>query len=285
MTKKQKVVRAGKPPQTAQSNLVDKTAMSWLMVIYFCSGMCSLIDEVVWVRLLKLTLGNTVYASSIVVSMFLGGLALGALIMARYSDRVSKPLRLYAMLELCATVSALLVPVVLLFGDKAYRWFYLEYHPSPIAVMFAQVVVSASIVLVPTVAMGSTLPLLGRYITTVEKQVGHWVGRLYYINMLGAAVGCFLAGFVLIKMLGVMGALFAAAGINLLVAIGGWVLSRSHDIKHEPEIKKQPRVSPDETRYRKQYILVLAFFSSGLISIGYELLWMRSISIPIGGYT
>ena len=52
-----------------------------IMLIYLVSGACSLIDEVVWVRLLKLTLGNTVYASSIVVSVFMAGLALGALFM------------------------------------------------------------------------------------------------------------------------------------------------------------------------------------------------------------
>jgi hypothetical protein len=65
-----------------------QTVINLLMLIYFTSGICSLIDEVVWIRILKLTLGNTVYASSIVVSTFMGGLALGAFIMGRYSDRV-----------------------------------------------------------------------------------------------------------------------------------------------------------------------------------------------------
>jgi len=69
--------------------VTERIGITYVMLIYFCSGACSLIDEVVWVRLLKLTLGNTVYASSIVVSMFMAGLALGALIMSRYADRVS----------------------------------------------------------------------------------------------------------------------------------------------------------------------------------------------------
>ncbi len=71
---------------------VDGTGIVWIMIIYFFSGVCSLIDEVVWVRLLKLTLGNTVYASSIVVSVFMGGLALGALIMGQFADRIKKRL-------------------------------------------------------------------------------------------------------------------------------------------------------------------------------------------------
>ena len=76
-----------------------QSCIKWIMLIYFASGACSLIDEVVWVRLLKLTLGNTVYATSIVVSVFMGGLALGALIMGRYCDSVKRRLRLYALLE------------------------------------------------------------------------------------------------------------------------------------------------------------------------------------------
>ena len=97
----------------------SRATINWVMLIYFCSGACSLIDEVVWVRLLKLTLGNTVYASSIVVSMFMGGLALGALIMSRFADRIKRPLRLYTLLEVCATLSALSLPFVLRLADWA----------------------------------------------------------------------------------------------------------------------------------------------------------------------
>ena len=94
MNRKTKAQISNRPPLTG----AGRTGVNWIMLIYFCSGLCSLIDEVVWVRLLKLTLGNTVYASSIVVSMFMGGLAIGALIMARFADRVKKRLRLYCIL-------------------------------------------------------------------------------------------------------------------------------------------------------------------------------------------
>ena len=95
---------------SSQPAEASPAAVRWLIVIYFCSGACSLMDEVVWVRLLKLALGNTIYASSIVVSTFMGGLALGALVMGRYADRIRRRLRLYAVLELAVTVSALALP-------------------------------------------------------------------------------------------------------------------------------------------------------------------------------
>jgi spermidine synthase len=269
--------------------VVQETAgIIWVMAIFFFSGLCSLIDEVVWVRLIKLTVGNTEYASSIVVSVFMGGLALGALIMGKYSDRVKRRLLLYAVLELCATVSALSLPFLLRFMDGAYRFYFVKFQPSPAVLMVVQVFVSAVILLVPSMIMGSTLPLLSRYITAWEDRVGRFVGRLYAVNTLGATAGCFLAGFVLIRMAGVMGALYIAAGVNLFVACGGWVLSRFYETsgeKAEDQVLSERNVIVKPGHVRKQYVLMLAFFTSGLISIGYELIWMRSIIIPLGGFT
>ena len=132
--------------ESSRPEAISKDTISlhikWVMLIYFCSGACSLIDEVVWVRLIKLTLGNTVYASSIVVSTFMGGLALGALIMSRVADRIKRPLRLYAILEVCATFSALSLPWILQLADGAYRWIYTNYQFSPKELMIVQTIVS-----------------------------------------------------------------------------------------------------------------------------------------------
>ncbi|MHC4526949.1 MAG: fused MFS/spermidine synthase [Planctomycetota bacterium] len=264
-----------------------KTSANCIMLIYFASGACSLIDEVVWVRLLKLTLGNTVYATSVVVSVFMAGLALGALVMARHCDRVRMHLRLYALLETLVTISALLLPWLLRLADVAYVWLYRTYHPSHAQLLILQVVVSAGILLLPSMLMGSTLPLLGRFVTALETECGRLVGRLYALNTLGAAVGCFLAGFVLIRFLGVMGALYAAAALNLLVAFAAWLLSRFSKITDDkaPAAKESREAAGVKGTDGRFYVLVLAFFMSGLISIGYELLWMRSFIHLVGGFT
>ena len=269
--------------------ITRRASINWIMLIYFTSGGCSLIDEVVWVRLLKLTLGNTVYATSIVVSMFMGGLALGALIMSRYSDRVGRRLRLYALLETLVTISALSLPWALKVADTIYVWFYRTYHPSHPQLLAVQVIISAAILLVPSMLMGSTLPLLGRFVTALEKEAGHLVGKLYALNTLGAAAGCLLAGFVLIRSFGVMGSLYTAAVLNLLVAFGGWFLSRFSSVAAEEQVEaaaaKGREVVVAKRADGRFYLLVLAFFMSGLISIGYELLWMRSIVHLLGGFT
>lgn len=270
--------------------ITRQASVNCVMLVYFASGLCSLIDEVVWVRLMKLTLGNTVYATSIVVSVFMAGLALGALIMGRYCDLFRKHLRLYALLEALITILALSLPWALKAADSIYVRFYRTYHPAQTQLLIVQTIISALILLAPTVLMGSTLPLVGRFVTALEREAGHLVGRLYAINTLGAAVGCLLAGFVLIRAFGVMGTLYIAAGLNLLVALGGWFLSRFSGVTIKQQDAAAATGYTEEVVAEKEadgrfYLLILAFFTSGLISIGYELLWMRSIIHLLGGFT
>jgi predicted membrane-bound spermidine synthase/tetratricopeptide (TPR) repeat protein len=257
------------------------------MVIFFCSGMCSLIDEVVWFRLIKLTLGNTVFASSIVVSVFMGGLALGALVMSRFADRVARPLRLYALIEIAVALVTAVLPAALGAADGVYRLLFAKIESAPQALAAVQVLLSSAILLVPTMLMGSTLPLLGRFVTALEDSIGTRVGRLYAINTLGAATGCFLAGFVLMRVIGVVPTLYVAAFVNVLVAGAGWLLSRASEgspRSGEQALADTSTVAPvaaDGFRW----LLGAMFFASGCISIGYELIWMRSIVIPLGGFT
>ncbi|MBN1806438.1 MAG: fused MFS/spermidine synthase [Sedimentisphaerales bacterium] len=283
------LIRDIPPDDSSSKGISERTVGSWLMLIYFASGACSLMDEVVWVRLLKLTLGNTVYASSIVVSTFMGGLALGALVMGRYSDRIVRRLRLYALLETIITISVLSLPWGLKMADKFYVWFYRVYDPTYRELLIVQVIISGLILIVPSMLMGSTLPLLGRFVTSLEKEAGHLVGRLYAINTLGAVVGCFLAGFVLIRFFGVMNTLYAAAALNLIVALGGWILSGCSGKGIERRDKKSRFSNIDALTEgaadSRMHVLVFAFFISGAISIGYELLWMRSVVHLLSGYT
>ncbi|MFA5422464.1 MAG: fused MFS/spermidine synthase [Phycisphaerae bacterium] len=273
-------VDAGKKNKILSHSLSVKL----IILIYFFSGACSLIDQVVWVRLLKLTLGNTVYAASIVVSVFMGGLAIGAYLMGRYSDRVVNRLRLYSFLEVLITITALLVPWILRLSDGFYIYFFRAFEPSHSQLIIVQAFISAIIILVPAMLMGSTLPLLGRFITKLEEQAGPLVGKLYAFNTLGAAAGCFVAGFILIRTFGVMGSLYIAAALNILVALGSWVLSLHYEETGQRiKLTDKPVVRAKFTP--RLAVLIFVFFISGVVSIGYELLWMRSIVHLLGGFT
>ncbi len=263
------------------------TDVGWVLALFFGSGLCSLIDQVVWVRLLKLTFGNTVYASSVVVSVFLGGLALGAVLMGRYADRLRDRLGWYAALEVVAAISALAVPVALGLADSLYVWFFRSQSPGRGALLAVQVVVSAAVLLVPTLAMGSTLPLLARHVAATEQDAGRLVGRLYAVNTLGAAAGCALAGFVLVRWLGVWGALYTAAALNAGVVLAALALRRRAPRAPEVEVcgaQVEPAASTPESRVAF-FLLLAALFTSGFVSIGYEIGWIRSVMFLLGGDT
>jgi len=264
-------------------------AVAILMFVYFVSGACSLMDEVVWTRLLKLSIGNTVYASSVVISVFMGGLALGALLMSRFCGRIRKPLPAYILIESLITVSVLLSPGAIRLLDSFYVWFWRTVQPTTTGLLVCQTLLSAAVLLVPTILMGSTLPLLSRVVTVVEDDAGPLVGRLYALNTLGAAAGCFLAGFVLIRVVGVTWTLWIAAILNAAV-VGGAALVHRLSGRRTFQVVSDRLQKPKETsavgtaRFEPQ-LLAIGFFVSGLACIGYEVLWMRSIVHSVGAFT
>ncbi len=255
-----------------------------LASIYLVSGACSLIDEVIWTRLLKLSLGNTVYASSTVISVFMAGLALGAWLMAKRCQRWQRPLLVYAVLELSITLMVLISPGLLQAGDRLYVWAWNGLHPGASVAMGIQVVIAAGVLLLPTLLMGSSLPLLAQVVTAAHEQTGLRVGLLYALNTLGAALGCYLAGFVLIRWLGVWQTLYLSAALNGGVALAAGLLHWRYGqrLASEPVAVSSQRLMDGS---RKPRVLALSFFLSGAACIGYEVIWMRSIVHGAGAFT
>lgn len=265
--------------------------VGWLHLVYFASGICSLIDQIIWIRLLKLVFGNTVYATSIVVSVFLGGLALGSAVVSSSADRTKRPLNIYALLETLITIATLLFPLALRVAELLYVYIYRRFALSSSGILVVQVIISLCIILLPTMLMGARFPFLGRYVSLFEKHIGFSVGRLYAINMLGASAGAFLAGFVLVRYYGVWVALYFSASLNALVAISAWYLARLQQHKLTSQTSKGKNSTPaewnqsDSVTKRNRYLLLVTVFVSGFVSIGYEIIWTRTVIPLLSGDT
>ena len=95
-----------------KGSVVSKTPLA-LLVLFFFSGACSLVYQVVWVRMLMPVFGVSTFAVSIVLAAFMAGLALGSYWCGRVADRRGNGLRLYALLELGIGVFALVFPLLL----------------------------------------------------------------------------------------------------------------------------------------------------------------------------
>ncbi len=200
-----------------------RSALRSLCLLFFLSGACGLTYQVLWLRLLSLVFGVTVHAASTVLASFMGGLALGAILAERLARR-GHPLRVFAALEAGVAVSALATPLLLGVATAAYRPLSTASPDSLTLLTVARVLCSAAVLLVPTVLMGATLPVLSQA-SLVRAAADTRLGTLYAVNTAGALTGALLTGFVLIGGLGIQRTFFLAAAVNLLIAAGAWWLA------------------------------------------------------------
>ena len=190
---------------------------------YSLSGLAAMVYEVSWTRALALALGNSTYALSLILTAYIGGLALGGMLMTPLADRLKNSLLWAAGLEGVVGFSALAVlPLFAWVTARMFNWSLLFSSRFGVfqAVRFAA---AFGLILFPTLAMGALFPLVVKMISSLRQGVGEPAGRVYAANTLGAILGALLTGPVLIRGLGVETSLLAATGLSLLIGLG-WLL-------------------------------------------------------------
>lgn len=190
-----------------------------LLVAFALSGAASLTYEVVWTRALSVILGSTTYALSSMLATFMLGLAIGGVVGGRYADRTGRPMFWLGLVEMGIGALGIASHLVIEGLPAVYLSAYRAFHLSAPAYVAAQIALCSLVMLAPTVLMGMTFPLVTRALVRGVDEVGRVVGRAYGANTLGAVVGAWTAGFLLIPGLGLRGATLVAAGANALVAI------------------------------------------------------------------
>ena len=248
------------------------------LLLFFVSGGCGLIYQIVWVRLFTPVIGNTVFSVSVVLAVFMAGLALGSRVFGQLIDRRPLPLvKTYAVLEAGLGVYNLLLPLLLGLADPVFGALYGSAYDSFALLSLGRLLVSFSLLIVPATLMGGTLPILIRYYTENIQTIGLHAGRVYTANTWGAALGTVTAGFLLIPTFGVWAALAFAAVLNLLIAGASWVLARSADA---PSMAGEPDRTLPGPR-----IVLFAMLLSGLAALANEVAWTRVLSLIVGPTT
>src|SRR5512147_1585800 len=157
--------------------------MNWFVfLLFFISGACGLIYEVVWSRMMFLIFGRSSLAVGTVLAAFMSGLALGGWLLGKYADRSRNPLRFYAILELGVSLTAFAASLQLTRATPIYIWIHTIFNGSPLLLAAVRFMFAFQLLVVPTVLMGATLPVLSRVLVRRLSQVGHDLGRLYAIN-------------------------------------------------------------------------------------------------------
>ena len=277
---------------------VSATLRRLILPLFLISGTTGLIYEVIWMRSLGTVFGNTVFAASTVLTAFMLGLALGSWLFGRLADRVRRPLRVYAWLELAIGVYAFAFPVILVLVDRFYLWFYQTYEPGFTTLTVVRFVFSTLILILPTTFMGGTLPILSGLWTIPAARkgksgnTGQSVGLLYTVNTFGAVLGSFLAGYFLIRLLGVNASVYLAAGANVGVGVLAWLMSLA--LKPRPVISDAPRrkrggptvskapTAPGEEAARvysprTRTIVLAGILLAGFCAMALEVLWTRML--------
>jgi predicted membrane-bound spermidine synthase/predicted Zn-dependent protease len=210
---------ADTPAQDAQSG----SFLRWVVLVSFgLSGFASLVYENAWTRSLTLVIGSSIYSFTTMLVTFLIGLALGGFIYARFLGEREARLSTFGLIELWVGLSALAtiplfekLPLIFLrllhgFGETFSVFLYL------------QIFLSSLVMFIPTLLLGMTFPLVARLFTQSLYRVGSGVGSSYAANTVGAVLGAFAGGFILIPNLGVQNAIIFAVVMNLLV--GAWLV-------------------------------------------------------------
>lgn len=256
--------------------------MQWLFGFFFISGFCSILYELVWLRLSMAQFGVTTALVSIVLSSFMAGLGLGSWgsgkLIRKYGDRLRFPaLRFYAVTELLIGISALLVPYELSLGRVL-----LEHWGSSSS--FSYYVASGiwvAVTLVPWCAcMGATIPVAMLSIKrTYRNETSRSFSFLYLANVLGAVAGAGIP-LLLIELYGFHRALEIGAALNFLLAAGALALSWREPA--EQGVKETAvNVAPANIPLNNRKPLVL-LFATGLTSMGMEVVWIRLFSPYLG---
>ncbi len=233
------------------------------------SGAAALLYEIVWARSLSLLLGSTTSAAAAVLSSFMLGLALGAVLVGSRADSSRRPARWYGVLEIGIGVYALAFESLLgVFGGMFGGHVWLT---------------SFALLLVPAALMGGTLPVLARAGADSLKGGTRVFGTVYGINTLGAVLGALLATLVLMPALGLAGTTYVAAGINITIGIAFWIVGQragEREVYEEESEFKGGRLIGDAG-----LPVLLAFFLAGFAGLALEMAWFRLLVHYLEGFT
>jgi spermidine synthase len=268
-----------------------RNGVLFITLLFVLSGISGIIYEVVWVRFFGLVFGNTVFASSTVLSVFMTGLALGSWLFGKLVDRQKYALKLYVYLELGIGIFGMLVPLCIHGATPLYTFIFRHFNPSFYQISLVRLLVSFLILLVPCTLMGGTLPAISTFVVGAfggmpEKQAG----RLYAANTFGAVLGCLIAGYFLIGTIGLIATTAVAVFLNFTIAAAVFIYGRrlsggpaEANGKDAAIADKRPeKVTTGLFKNSQVQTVVVLYALSGFLSLFLEVVWTRALVWVMG---
>lgn len=254
----------------------------YLIPLFFVSGATGLAYQILWMRELQLVFGTSTFAISALLAAFMGGLAAGGLVVARQAHRIKRHLFLYGLLELGIGLYALIFPVLLALGTPVYLAAGQATAPGTTVFALIQLAIMITLLILPTAAMGATLPLLARFCVDRIRRAGDRIGTLYAVNTAGAVVGIGVCGFLLLPQLGITRTTLVVAAANILLGLAALVLA-SKPASNVPRANDKPGIA--DVDMSVMVPVAAAIGLAGFAALVYEVAWTRLLALMLGSGT
>ncbi len=242
-----------------------------LSLFLLLSGASALIYQVVWVRLLGLSIGSTTVSISIVLAVFFLGLGLGSYFASALIRKFKKIFKIYLFVEIGIALSAVILLPILLNLDL-----YISMLPFTEAGLGLKFFIVLLLLIIPTFLIGTTFPLLITFGITHKNEIGSKLAHFYAFNSVGAVGGVLLCGFVFIPHFGLDGAIYIAAGINIFIVVVGYVLYRHFNFFTNASTTISHTI--DKTKKFNNKALIVLFIT-GLSAMATEVGWMKFLIV------
>jgi spermidine synthase len=258
-------------------------ALALALAAAVLSGAAALVYEVVWLRMLGLVVGHAVDALTAVLAAFMAGLALGAMLFGRLAGRLRQPLMTCVWVEVGVAGSAAMLPVGLAWLLPASLALRQALGLSYDGFGLSQVALACALLLVPTMLMGATLPLLSQGLSGGAQKGARVAGGLYAANTAGAVLGALAAGYWLLPALGNRATGWMAGCANLGAA--ALLAVAAGQTKPAAQARPVPVSSKDEGAQPSAWWISAAIAVSGAVTMIFEVAWTRALALVIGSST
>jgi spermidine synthase len=265
--------------------MTTRVPVGVFFALFTVSGFAGLIYESIWSHYLKLFLGHAAYAQTLVLAIFMGGMALGSWLVSRFTGRIRNLLLGYAAAELGIGLLAISFHAIF---KAVTGWALASVFPSLGGTGMVDVVkwtIASALILPASVLLGTTFPLMSAGVIRLFPDTGgRSLSMLYFTNSLGAAIGVLASGFVLIAQVGLPGTILAAGILNVVLALVVWFLAKGIPVASTARDAGEAGGAGGREAALGRTILVLAF-ATGAASFVYEITWIRMLSTGLGAST
>jgi len=228
-----------KPARTPQGSHTEVRGRQVLLIVFAVSGFAAMVYEVIWTRILTLILGSTVYSYATMLGTYLLGLALGSFIFSLLLRHFKRPLLLFTLVQGGIALSCFAGEFVFPLLPTIFLKIMETFHAWKLIRDTAKFILSAAVMLVPTLLMGGVFPLVIHLLTVkgdADKPLGAIVGKAYAVNTLGTIFGSFAVGFILLPSLGIQKSLHLAITLNAFLCLVLWFLFTQQERKQSPAL-------------------------------------------------